>query len=81
VAIEDAFAKRDLAQTGGEDVALPEREDIARLVWINRGAATVGWLAWGLPATVELARWSSSRSRQTSLQVDPTGVALRGSFR
>ena len=79
-AIEDAFATQDLRLTGEQDVAQPEASATERLIWINRAAATAGWLAWGVPVAVELARWSSGSDATAAVRLAPGGVSVAGTF-
>ncbi len=78
--IEAAFATQELRLTGEQDVAQPEAAATERLIWINRAAATAGWLAWGVPVAVELARWSSGGNATASVRVTPGGVSVVGAF-
>jgi hypothetical protein len=66
--IDDAFATRS-----------DDPDTVARWVWINRGAATAAWLAWGVPAVVELARWSGTAGG-TRIGAGPSGVRVDGTF-
>ncbi len=78
--IEAAFATQELRLTGEQDVAQPEAAATERLIWINRAAATAGWLAWGVPVAVEVARWSSGGNATASVRVTPGGVSVAGAF-
>ena len=66
--IDDAFASRE-----------DDPDAVARLVWVNRGAAAVAWVAWGVPAAVEIVRWSGGR-RAAAVRVEAGAMRVEGTF-